>query len=125
MEKHLVTFYSGYINEHGESVERTPYTNPYSYDGFIVWRGGLNKDANSTIYSDRLIQWDFKKHDELSMKHFGNHAQIWYDRDPKKIEAFLRDWTDDPKLKLVFVMQYCNVSSGFPLWRFDYQTSKI
>jgi hypothetical protein len=118
-----VTYFSQYVNEFGEPVKRDKWQYPYSYDGFITWRGGKNEEVNSTIYSDRLLQWDMKKYDELSKKHFGNAGQIFYDRQPKDIESFLRDWTGDIKLKLIFVMEYCNVSSGFPLWRFDYRTS--
>jgi len=110
----------GKVDEFGKPVKRTKQTHPYSYDGYIQYRGGENEEANGTIYSDRLLQWDFDKHDALCMKHFGNKGQYWNDRDPKKIQAFLRDWTDNQKLKLIFVMEYCNQSSGYPVWRFDY-----
>lgn len=108
------------VDEFDKPVKRTKQSHPYSYDGFVQWRGGKNEEANGTIYSDRLLQWDFDKHDELCMKHFGNEHQHWDRRDPKKIQAFLRDWTDNQKLKLIFVMEYCNQSSGYPVWRFDY-----
>lgn len=114
----------GQVDEHGQLVKRSKCEYPYSYDGFVTWRGGENKEANGTIYSDRLLQWDYKKYNELSKKHFGNEGQIFYDRQPKQIEAFLRDWTGDENLRLILVMEYCNVSSGYPLWRFDYAKSK-
>lgn len=118
------TTYYGGVNEHGKPVSRTKSEHPYSYDGFIVWRGGENKEANITQYSDRLYQSDYKKYNELSKKHFGNEGQNFSDREPKKIEAFLRDWCDAPKLKLVFIMEYCNASNGYPLWRFDFNANK-
>ncbi len=111
-------------DEHGKPVSRTKSEHPYSYDGFVVWRGGENKEANDTVYSDRLLQWDYEKYNRLSVKHFGNKGQTFSDREPKKIEAFLRDWCDAPELKLVFVMEYCNASSGYPLWRFDFNANK-
>jgi hypothetical protein len=114
----------GLVDEHGKQITRTPSTHPYSYDGFITHRLGKNEEANDTIYSDRLLQQDFKKHNELCKKHFGNEGQYWYDRTPEKIEAFLRDWCDAPKLKLVFVMEYCNVSNGYPTWRFDFNANR-
>ncbi len=116
--------YATRINEFGKPVERSKEEYPYSYDGFVTWRGGKNEEATSTIYSDRLLDWDYKRHDELCVKHFGDKGQVWYSRDSKKIEAFLRDWTGDKKLKLIFVMEYCNQSSGYPLWRFDYKSNK-
>jgi hypothetical protein len=107
-------------DEHGVPVRRTKITNPYNYDGFVVWRGGSNSEAKDTIYSDRLYQWDYKKYNLLCLKHFGNKGQYWDDRDSKKIEAFLRDYTECPSLRLILVMEYCNQSTGYPCWRFDY-----
>lgn len=115
---------NGRVDEHGRLVTRTKESHPYSYDGFVQWRGGPNSLVTSTIYSDRLVQFDFDKHDALCMKHFGNKGQYWYGRDPMKIQEFLRDWTNDPELTLVFIMEYCNQASGYPCWRFDF-SSKI
>ncbi len=118
------TVYTGYIDENGRPVERTPHTHPYNYDSFLMWRGLPNKGANSSIYSDRLLQWDWDKHNELCRKHFGDEGQYWNDRDPEKIEAFLQDWCDDPRLKLHYIMQCCNQSSGYPLWCFVFYSNK-
>jgi hypothetical protein len=115
----------GPIDEHGNQVKRTKQSHPYSYDGFILHRFGPNSEATSTIYSDRLLQWDWDKHNRLCMKHFGDERQYWNNRDPKKIEAFLRDWCEDPELKLIFIMEYCNQASGYPCWRFDYCSKKL
>jgi len=110
----------GPFDEHGNTVARTKQSHPYSYDGFVQWRIEPQQKASSTIYSDRLLQWDFAKHDRLCQKHFGNKGQLWDRREPKLIEAFLRDWCDDKNLTLVMVMEYCNQSSGYPVWRFDF-----
>lgn len=112
----------GPIDEHGNPVTRTKQTHPYSYDGFVQYRGGKNEEANDTIYSDRLLMWDFNKHDELCKKHFDNTSQYWSQRDHGSVEAFLRDWTDNQDLKLILIMEYCNVSNGYPCWRFDFKS---
>lgn len=98
---------------------RTKQTHPYSYDPITQYRNPAVK-PNGTIYTDRLLQWDFNKHDVLCEKHFGNRGQHWERRSPKKIEAFLRDWCDDEGLHLCAVIEYCNVATGFPTWRLDY-----
>lgn len=116
---------SMYRDEHGRPVERTPDKYPYSYDGYVTWRGGENSEVNSTIYSDRLSQWDYDKCKNLKLKYFGKTGDWWSSFDPKQIEAFLREWCEDPELKLIFIMQYCNASSGYPVWRFDFQTKKV
>lgn len=112
------------VNEHDEPIKRTPATHPYSYDGFVTWRGGENKEANNTVYSDRIIRENHSLYNSLSKKHFGDEGQYFHNREPEKIESFLRDWCKDPELKLIFVMEYCNVSSGYPLWRFDFKQTK-
>ena len=108
------------VDEHSNPVERTKREYPYSYDGFVTWRGGANKEINGTVYSDRLLQWDYKKTRELMKKHFGNEGDYYDKRSPEAIESFLSEYFDK-KIKLILIMEYCNVSSGYPLWRFDYK----
>jgi hypothetical protein len=116
-----ITYGSGMIDEFDKPIKKTPSKYPYSYDGYITHRAGENKEANGTIYTDRLNMWDHKKCHELKQKHFGNQSDYWSDFSPDQIEAFLRDWCDDQELKLIFVMQYCNVSNGYPLWRLEFK----
>lgn len=107
---------------------RTREQYPYSYDPFLIFEKRTKKKeaeitANGTIYTDRLLQWDYAKHDLLCKKHFGNTKQYWEDRPSSKIEAFLRDWVSDPDLVLCRVVQYCNQATGFPTWRLDYHSA--
>ena len=112
---------SGYKDEHGRSIKKTPQTHPYSYDGYVLHEANTDVEANNTIYTDRLSMWDYDKKERLMQKHFAKTGDWWNEYSPDQIEAFLRDWCDDPELKLRRVMQYCNVSSGYPLWRLDFK----
>jgi len=114
----------GQVEEFDQPVKKSKHEYPYSYDGFVTYRNGKNEDANGTIYSDRLLQWDYEKTRSLMKKHFGESGDYWNSRSPEKIQSFLQEWTDDKKLKLVLVMEYCNMSNGYPVWRFDYAGSK-
>lgn len=118
-----VTYYGGAEDEHGNPVERTKSEYPYSYDGFVTWRGGENEEVTGTVYSDRLLQWNYQKTRDLMKKHFGTDGDYYFDRKPQQIEAFLSEYMEK-KIKLIFIMEYCNVSSGYPLWRFDYKEIK-
>ncbi len=113
------TVYGGYIDEHGNLIERTPHSHPYSYDGFVTYRDGENSETNMTLYSDRMLQQNYNKTRILLYEHFGDDGDYYSGRDPKVIEKFLRKWMDKPNLKLILVMQYCNQSTGYPVWRFD------
>lgn len=112
-------------DEFGNAVRKTKSSHPYSYDGHVSWRGGKNEETNSTIYSDRIFEQDSKKHDELCQKYWGNRGQRWGSRSPESIESFLKEWTGQKDLKLILVMEYCNQSSGYPLWRFDFNHPKV
>lgn len=101
----------------GESTgKKSKFIRPYSYDEFTLWKGPGK--PNGSVYSDRLMQWDFEKHDELCKKHFGNTGQYWNGRDPKKIEEFLRDYLGYPTLVLCEIVEGCNESNGYPWWCF-------
>ncbi len=118
-------FFDGSLDEFGNPVEKTKFQFPYSYDPFVTWRSDeKNLNANATVYTDRLYSENYMKYNSLSMKHFGNESQHWNDREPEQIEAFIKDWTNNDKLKLVLVMECCNVSTGYPLWRLDFSTQK-
>ena len=107
-----------------ENTEKSLYDYPYTYDPFIVsFNEKATQEATDSIYTDRLLLWDFDKHDRLCQKHFGDKRQQWGHRDEKKIEAFLSDWTGK-KIVLVANIQYVNVSNGYPIWRLDYYEEK-
>lgn len=107
-----------------ENLIKTKSACPYSYDPFLIFfNEKATEGATGTIYTDRLLQWDYAKHNLLCKKHFGDEGQYWNDRDPKKIEAFLCDWTGK-KIVLVANIQYVNLSNGYPLWRLDYYEVK-
>lgn len=82
-------FFSPYVDEFGNAVKRTKDEYSYSYDGFVTHRMGANKEANSTIYSDRLLQQNHKKCRSLMEKHFGNSGDYWFDRQPNQNKSKL------------------------------------
>lgn len=112
--------YSHPINEFGAMVKRTKKQYPYSYDGHVLHRLLPNSETNLTIYSDRLQkiipEWKWNVN---FLKHFNTNGNYFDCFNPKLIQNFLREVLDQPDLNLVLVMEYCNVSNGFPVWRFD------
>lgn len=108
-------------DQYGQPVRRSKREFPYAYDFFVVWRGGTNEAATGNVYSDRMFQQDPAKFQALSANHFKSSGQSWSQRRPKAVEAFLRDWMDDPALKLVLIMEGCNVSNGAPVWWFSFK----
>lgn len=85
----FVTYYPQFVDEYGNPVERTKNEYPYSYDGFVTYRGGSNDDVTGTAWSDRLLQWDYEKTRKLMTKHFGGQGDYYYERTPEQIESFL------------------------------------
>ncbi len=121
--------FGNYMDPAGEALlppdqqihARTKGQHPYSYDPILIFESKATP-RNGTIYSDRLLRWDYEKHNALCIKHFGNAGQHWGNRPPPSIEAFLRDWCECRELRLARVVEYCNQANGFPCWRFDYFT---
>jgi hypothetical protein len=109
------------VDEHGKPVRRTKQTHPYTYDGFVQERVHLNKKATGTVYTDRLLQWDYQLTRELIAKHFNDGGGDWWNnRSAAQIQEFLRERLEKPNLEVVLVMEYCNQSTGYPVWRIDY-----
>ncbi len=110
-----------YVDENDRPVLRTKHCYPYSYDGFVQERCGHNSEANGTIYTDRMLGHDYERTRELISKHFPDKpGDIWSGRSAAAIEGFLREWLGQPELRVILVMEYCNLASGYPYWRFDY-----
>ena len=59
----------------------------------------------------------------MQEKHFGEKSDYFDRRTPIAIEAFLRELLDKPNYQLGLIMEYCNVSNGYPVWRFDVKTN--
>jgi hypothetical protein len=113
-----------YVDLDGNPVKRTKRDYPYSYDFFVKWKKDYNQDISDAVYSDRLWQWDGQKFDTCCMEVWGNNGQTFYGRNPEEIETFLIKYFGK-KIKLTAIMEGCNVSSGFPIWTFFYETETM
>lgn len=103
-----------------ENIVKTKGAYPYTYDPFLIYFSeDIKEEPTGTVYTDRLYQWDYKKHDSLCEKHFGDKRQYWNNRETKKIEEFLCEYIDK-KIILIANIQYVNLSNGYPVWRLDY-----
>ena len=109
-----------YLDNYDKPILRTPITHPYSYDGYVIYRNGKNSEVTGSCYSDRMYQWNYEKFNKCCMDIFGNKGQYFDSRDPNLIEKFLQKYFDKSNLKLIYIMQWCNQSSGYPLWSFHW-----
>lgn len=100
----------------GNKIERSKMDYPYSYSPFCYYLNGDIKDATATLYSDRLYQWDSEKYNELCKKHFGDKGQIWSGRSVETTEKFLAEYLDKESVKVIAMIEGCNVSNGYPYW---------
>lgn len=110
-----------YVDIHGNKVEKTPYSHPYNYDEFVVWKSkNFNPSTDFGVYSDRLMQWDMEKYNKCCREVFSNEAQMFQNRKPEDIEKFLSLYLEE-KIILTAVVQACHWLSGFPYWVFYYR----
>jgi hypothetical protein len=89
----------------------------------VYWDTDAPK-GGSGAYSDRMIEWDYQKHKSLLKQVFGDEGQFWHNREPSKIELFLKKYFDQPDLELVEIWQMNNASSGYPIWYFFWKVEK-
>ena len=115
-EKEISPFY----DLKGRPTKKTPFNSPYSFDPYVTWMGEYDENKSHTVYSDRMYQWDYKKFNQCCEEVFKNSGQFFDDREPKAINEFLNKYFDQ-KVKLTAIVKCCNVSTGFPYWRFEYE----
>lgn len=117
----IVSSYQGEFQTDDDLTKSEPprnkFTHPYSYDPFTVW-GRKHPGANGTVYSDRLRSEDFNS---LAKEYFPRGVP-W--EQGEAVEALLRKYTGDDELEVTRVIEYCNSSSGNPLWRIDFINGK-
>ena len=112
----------GPIDLEGKPVKRTKQSHPYSYDGHVVTRMRGNAERMECAYTDRMYGWDHDKMKRLTKKHMEGFR--WGNCPGHQVEAFLREWGEDPGLELVAVMEWCNAASGYPTWSLHWIHSK-
>jgi hypothetical protein len=118
------------LTRHNPPLSKEEY--PYGYDPFTIWgEARAHKECNGSVYTDTLFRDDCDKYERLALKHYGHGGfegdtvfSSYACKGPL-IEAFLRDWFDDPELKLLRVIEYCNKSNGFHTWRLDFVQKKV
>ncbi len=110
------TIYNVSLNDNGEETLETPS----SEDDVQAVCDQIGKHSTGTAWSDRLWQQDSDKYNKLRMKHFGDHAQLWYTIDPTKTEEFLSDFFEK-KVELMGVAHQENRSNGYPTWIFFFK----
>jgi hypothetical protein len=60
------------------------------YGGFINYDLGI--PTTDSVHTDRMSQWNYRKNNDLKIKHFGNAGDYWSGRSPESIQAFLCDY---------------------------------
>lgn len=111
-----------YIGLDGKPVKRTPRSDPYGYDDFVLYKDEDFKETDNWVYSDRMIQWDSKAFDNAVNEVWPENpgSQMFYGKAPEELTRFLSLYFGK-EVKLTAVMQGCNRASGYPYWIFAYR----
>ena len=93
-------------------------------NGEVIQYENNSIESNSSVYSDRMWQWNPEKFNSLSLKYFGDTGQHFYENRPiKLVESFLCEYLSK-EIKLARITRHKNVSNGDSLWLFDYHEQK-
>ncbi len=107
-----------YTDIRGKRVERTKKQYPYSYEPYCVYKDDYQL-TDSTVYSDRLFEWDSQKFMECYHSIWGTKSQS-FNKDPKEIEQFLSLYYGET-VHITGIEIACNFSTGYPYWVFYYR----
>lgn len=108
-----------YADLKGNTVKKTPITNPYDFDDYVEWKGNY-RQFDPAVYSVRLYQWDTAKYKKCYEQVFKNNGQRFDSKNVSGIRKFLSMYFDK-EIELTAIMQGCNHISGFPYWIFFYR----
>lgn len=91
-----------------------------SSGAITLWKSSAYPAEKSHVVdSDRLFQWDSEKFNACCMEVWSNKGQYFSSRSPEEIQDFLSKYLEKA-VTLIAVLQYTNVSSGYPYWSFVY-----
>ncbi len=111
-----------YCDLNGRPMERTPWSHPYSYDEFVIFKSERFDPMDRMVYHDRMLQWDRGAFSRAVREVWPDkpHGQMFSGKEPKYINRFL-DLYFGKAVELTAVLQGCNVSNGYPYWIFAYK----
>lgn len=110
---------SYYIDLFGNEINKTPLSNPYNFDEYIIWKGDY-KNSDLKAYSDRLQQWNFEKYNTCIHNMLKTSGWLFSFENSNFTEYFLSSYYGK-NIKLTAIAKGCNVSSGFPYYVFFYR----
>lgn len=109
-----------YFDLDGNPIERNPEKYPYSYEPYVQWIGDFKREKSTSVYSDRLMQWDYEKYKRCCMETWGKETSYFRNGNPKYVEKFLSLYFGK-KIILTAIMEGCNYYNGYPYWLLFYE----
>lgn len=112
----------------GESLTKVPrWLMPVCHGEMVEFHNGKQTSTKEemnkgTVWSDRLLFSDFAKHTELKEKLCPEtRGQSWDNVKRENAQSFLQTFLNQPNLQLVNIIKESNMSTGFPVWQFNYK----
>lgn len=115
---YFYTVNNRYYKRGSSNPPKTIEQYPYNYDPIIRYlKTGIKEEdieKYSGVYSDRMANWNPNKYQEAYHRYLGHQKieNMCYGN-ANNVEQFLRDYFDNPKLKLIAVIEYCNTATGY------------
>lgn len=111
------------IDINGNPIDKTPRTNPYDYDSFVIFKySNFDKNKDKAVDTDRLAEWNPDLYNDiyhrLYMKYGRNPNFIFRNR--SSCSEFMSRYYNK-NIEVTAVVQNCNVSNGYPYWTIYYK----
>jgi hypothetical protein len=114
----------------GNLIERTKREHPYNFSDYVRWAKYRNRkgsdfalqegQSHQSAFSDRMSGWDRDHFEKCFAEHLPIGSGGFRHGNPGAIENFLRAYQRDENLELLRIVDGCNSSTGYEIFRFDF-----
>ena len=100
----------------------TKQEKPYAYSPFFTFGSHSTIAGASADYTDRYLSWGAEKF-RAAQKVAGIKGDWWNTATPAQVQKFVTAYYGKG-YKLVGIVEWCNVSSGYPHWSIHFTKPK-
>lgn len=104
-----------------EGENYTKYDHPYSYSPFFLFGDHESIEGANCDYTDRYQLWDKERYDR-AIKAMGKERR-WDQHTPAEYNKFVKAYYGE-NYEVVGVVEWCNVSNGYPCWSIHFKENE-
>lgn len=113
--------YYRHTNSKTETLAHPHYSDPRFNTGGGAVIFGQKQDGLDYEYDDRLMQWDYEKHQAAWETAVSQHGK---QQTAGRVETYLRHYYNDDGLELLVIIAGARMDNGYPWYAYGFRRSK-